>query len=57
MFGTSGIRGRVGDDVTAGLALEIGRALGSNGYDRIVIGRDSRASGAMLLDALAAGIC
>ncbi|MDJ1434110.1 phosphoglucosamine mutase [Halostagnicola sp. A-GB9-2] len=57
MFGTSGIRGRVGDDVTAGLALEIGRALGSNGYDRIVIGRDSRASGTMLLDALAAGIC
>ncbi|GAB7017233.1 phosphoglucosamine mutase [Halostagnicola bangensis] len=57
MFGTSGIRGRVGDDVTAGLALEIGRALGSSGYDRIVVGRDSRASGTMLLDALAAGIC
>ncbi|AHG02441.1 phosphoglucosamine mutase (plasmid) [Halostagnicola larsenii XH-48] len=57
MFGTSGIRGRVGEDVTAALALEIGRALGSEGYDRVVIGRDSRDSGSMLLDAIAAGLC
>ncbi|SFS96614.1 phosphoglucosamine mutase [Halostagnicola kamekurae] len=57
MFGTSGIRGRVGEDVTASLALEVGRALGSEGYERVVVGRDSRESGSMLLDALAAGLC
>ncbi|OLZ40398.1 phosphoglucosamine mutase [Natrinema saccharevitans] len=57
MFGTSGIRGRVGDEVTAATALEVGRAVASEGHDRVVVGRDVRESGAMLVDAVAAGLC
>ncbi|WP_254524327.1 phosphoglucosamine mutase [Natrinema caseinilyticum] len=57
MFGTSGIRGRIGDEVTAELALAVGRAVGSEGHDRVVVGRDVRESGSMLVDALAAGLC
>ncbi|ELZ21195.1 phosphoglucosamine mutase [Natrinema limicola] len=57
MFGTSGIRGRVGDEVTAGLALSVGRAVASEGYDQVVVGRDVRDSGAMLVDAISAGLC
>jgi len=56
MFGTSGIRGTVGSEVTAELALSVGRALGSATYDRVVVGRDVRDSGAMLVDALSAGL-
>jgi len=55
MFGTSGIRGPVGDEVTADLALSVGRAVGVD-TDRVVLGRDSRKSGALLGDALAAGL-
>ena len=56
MFGTSGIRGAVGEEVTAELALSVGRALASEGYERVVVGRDVRESGTMLVDALSAGI-
>ena len=55
MFGTSGIRGPVGETVTAALALDIGRALGVD-TDRVVVGRDARESGRALVDALAAGL-
>ena len=55
MFGTSGIRGPVGETVTADLALSVGRALGAE-TDRVVVGRDPRESGELLLDALAAGL-
>ena len=55
MFGTSGIRGPVGEDVTAELALAVGRALGIDA-DRVVVGRDPRDSGRLLTDALAAGL-
>ena len=55
MFGTSGIRGPVGDEVTAGLALRVGRALGAE-TDRAVVGRDARESGEVLVDALASGL-
>ena len=54
MFGTSGIRGPVGEAVTADLALRVGRALGAE-TGRVVVGRDARDSGAMLVDALASG--
>ncbi|WP_408957943.1 phosphoglucosamine mutase [Natrinema sp. 74] len=57
MFGTSGIRGRVGRDVTAELALSVGRAVASEGHDRVVVGRDVRESGSMLVDAVVAGLC
>jgi len=44
MFGTSGIRGPVGETVTASLALSVGRAVGVDA-DRVVVGRDARESG------------
>jgi len=55
MFGTSGIRGPVGDEVTASLALSVGRAVGVDA-DSVVVGRDPRESGEFLADALAAGL-
>ena len=55
MFGTSGIRGPVGEVVTADLALSVGRALAIDA-ERVVIGRDPRDSGAYLADAVAAGL-
>jgi len=64
-FGTSGIRGRVGETVTAALALEVGRAVGVEarefpggdaGRSRVVVGRDPREHGPTLADALAAGV-
>jgi phosphoglucosamine mutase len=56
MFGTSGIRGPVGETVTASLAVDVGRAVASEGADRVVVGRDPRDSGRALADALAAGL-
>lgn len=55
MFGTSGIRGPVGTEVTTALALRVGRALGVDS-DRVVIGRDPRESGETLQAALTAGL-
>jgi phosphoglucosamine mutase len=55
MFGTSGIRGPVGDAVTADLALSIGRAVATDRAQTVAIGRDARESGGFLRDAVAAG--
>ena len=59
-FGTDGIRGRAGESpITAKFAEKLGRALVKVlGVDRpvIAIGRDTRASGPMLEEALARGI-
>ncbi|MDS0279211.1 phosphoglucosamine mutase [Halomicroarcula sp. S1AR25-4] len=55
LFGTSGIRGPVGETVTADLALSVGRALGVDS-DRVVVGRDPRESGEFLQSALVAGL-
>ena len=58
-FGTDGIRGEVGTEVTADLALALGRAAGHRygGPGRtIVLGRDTRRSGEMLSAALTAGL-
>ena len=54
-FGTSGIRGPVGEAVTADLALRVGRALGVDADD-VVVGRDPRESGEYLQAALVAGL-
>lgn len=54
-FGTSGVRGRVGKDVTADLALAVARAVAVDA-DRAVVGRDARDSGRSLVDALCAGL-
>ena len=56
MFGTSGIRGPIGETVTADTALSVGRALASEGYQTVVIGRDPRDSGRMLAKALSSGL-
>jgi phosphoglucosamine mutase len=62
LFGTDGIRGVAGRELTAELARRIGAAavqtLRGHGERRptVVVGRDTRASGPMLEDALAEGI-
>ena len=56
IFGTDGVRGVAGSELTPELALAIGRAAGS--YLRggpVVVGRDTRRSGEMLSSALQAG--
>ena len=57
-FGTDGIRGVANERLTPDLALRVGRAtaLHVGGTPTILIGRDTRRSGPMLEDALAAGI-
>jgi phosphoglucosamine mutase len=55
MFGTSGIRGRVGESVTAALALSVGRAVGTE-TERVVVGRDARETGETLQGAVVAGL-
>ncbi len=63
LFGTDGVRGVANvHPMTAEMALKLGRALAylvRNGphRHRIVIGKDTRLSGYMLEQALAAGIC
>ena len=56
MFGTSGIRGRFGEEVTAGTALAVGRAVASEGNEHVVVGRDPRETGSLLIEALSAGL-
>jgi phosphoglucosamine mutase len=56
MFGTSGVRGPVGETVTAALAVRVGRAVASEGAGRVVLGRDARLTGDALADAVAAGL-
>ncbi len=54
MFGSSGIRGVIGQGFTPELAVSIGEAVG-NMNGRIVLGRDTRTSGPMVVQALTAG--
>jgi len=59
LFGTDGVRGAVGVDVTAELGLALGRAaaeLSPAAEPRVLVIRDTRESGEMLEAALAAGI-
>jgi phosphoglucosamine mutase len=56
IFGTDGVRGEAGTELTADLAMDIGRAAGS--YLRggpVLVGQDTRRSGSMLSAALQAG--
>ena len=58
-FGTDGIRGQVGVEVTVDLALRLGHAVGEllgGPGRRVVLGRDPRRSGEMLGAALTAGL-
>jgi phosphoglucosamine mutase len=63
LFGTDGIRGRVGDLLTAPLALQVGfwagqvlRSHSATSTGTIVLGQDSRNSSDMLAMALSAGL-
>jgi phosphoglucosamine mutase len=56
-FGTDGVRGVVGEDLTAELVERLGRAAALwSGGGRVFVGRDTRASGPMLQGAFAEGV-
>ncbi|MBC5580453.1 phosphoglucosamine mutase [Anaerofilum sp. BX8] len=63
LFGTDGVRGIAGEDLTPGLAMLIGRGAATvltaqtSPRPRILIGKDTRISGDMLEAALSAGLC
>ncbi|MFI5316087.1 MAG: phosphoglucosamine mutase [Myxococcota bacterium] len=66
LFGTDGIRGRANvHPMTGEVMMQLGRALAlvfrlgprGAGAPRVLIGKDTRLSGYMLEDALAAGLC
>ena len=58
IFGTDGIRGRFDEEINYSLAYKVGFALGITlkKNNPILIGRDTRVSGEILLQALATGI-
>ena len=58
IFGTDGIRGRFNEEINYSLAYKIGYALGLTlkNNNPILIGRDTRISGKILLQAIATGI-
>lgn len=56
LFGTNGVRGVVGTEITPDLVYKIGAAFGSMRSGRIAVGRDTRTSGETLLHALKAGL-
>ena len=57
LFGTNGIRGVVGRDMTADLAVRVGHAIGTHfGGGSVALARDPRLSGPMLARAVAAGL-
>lgn len=56
LFGTNGVRGIVGEEITPELVLHIGEAFGSMRPGRIAVGRDTRTSGEMLIHALKSGL-
>ena len=62
-FGTDGVRGIAGADLTCELAMKLGRGVaavltdGTGRKPRILIGKDTRQSGDMLEAALTAGLC
>jgi phosphomannomutase/phosphoglucomutase len=56
LFGTNGVRGIIGKDMTPELVYTIGCALGSMRTGSIAVGRDTRTSGPALASALKAGL-
>ncbi len=59
LFGTSGIRGKIGSEITLDLITAVGMAaatyIGGNGH-KVVIGYDTRTSNKMVENAITAGI-
>lgn len=58
LFGTSGIRGEIGSEVTSELALNVGKSLGYylGGEGTVVLGYDTRTTSKMLEHAITAGL-
>jgi len=58
IFGTDGIRGKFNEEITYSLAYKVGYALGSilEKKNPIIIGRDTRISGDILLQAITQGL-
>ena len=58
IFGTDGLRGRFNEEITYSLAYKVGFALGITLEKKkpILIGRDTRISGDILLQAITQGI-
>ena len=58
IFGTDGIRGRYNKEISYSLSFKVGYALGSilKNDNPIIVGRDTRISGEILLEAISAGI-
>jgi len=58
IFGTDGIRGVFNKEITYSLAYQVGYALGLNleNNNPVLIGRDTRISGEILLEAIAQGL-
>ncbi len=56
LFGTNGVRGVIGRDMTPDLVQTIGKALGTLRPGCIAVGRDSRTSGDSLITAVKAGL-
>jgi phosphomannomutase/phosphoglucomutase len=57
VFGSSGVRGVVNEELTPGFALGIAEAAGTVlGANRVAVARDTRHTGGMLVDAVASGL-
>jgi len=61
VFGSSGVRGVVNEDLTPGDATEVAQAAGAvwgrdGDVDRVAVARDTRATGRMLVDAVSSGL-
>ena len=59
IFGSSGVRGVALEGLTPAFALEIAQAAGTvygAGYDRVALGRDTRKTGRLLVDAVSSGL-
>ena len=62
LFGTDGVRGVAGTELSCQMAYDLGRAgahvlTDGTHHPKILVGRDTRVSGQMLESALCAGIC
>ena len=62
LFGTDGVRGVAGKELTSELAMNIGKALGyilnrTNSNNVVLIGSDTRVSKDMLVSGISSGLC
>src|SRR5207245_11468774 len=57
LFGTNGIRGVVGEEINIDLAYQVGSSIATlfKGHP-ILLGRDGRVSGRMIIEAVASGL-